>query len=126
MRWCFDDDATQYAKQILQRLSTEEAWAPALWPSEVANVLLVGERRRLLTPADSSRFVALLQTLPIRVDTTTAAHIWSDVLPVARSHQLSAYDAAYLELSMRLGCPIATLDGGVRRAAKPLGIELAH
>ena len=124
MRWCFRDDATRYAEQILARLATEEACVPSLWALEVANVLLVAERRRRLTPADSSRFVSLLQTLPIRVDTETARHAWSDVLPVGRSHQLSSYDASYLELAMRIGCPIATLDENIRRAAKPLGVEL--
>jgi len=124
MRWCFHDDATRYAEQILHRLSTLEAWVPSLWALEVANVLLVGERRQRLTPADSSRFVSLLQTLPVRADAPTASHSWSDVLPVARSHQLSAYDASYLELAMRMGCPIATLDDKMRRAAKPLGIDL--
>jgi predicted nucleic acid-binding protein len=124
MRWCFHDDATRYAEHVLQRLSTEEACAPSLWALEVANVLLVAERRRRLTPADSSRFVSLLQTLPIRVAAETALHVWSDVLPVARAHQLSAYDAAYLELAMRLGCPIATLDENIRHAAKPLGVPL--
>jgi predicted nucleic acid-binding protein len=124
MRWCFHDDASHYAEHVLQRLSTEEVCVPSLWALEVANVLLVAERRRRLTPADSSRFVSLLQTLPIRIDTETALHAWSDVLPVARSHQLSAYDAAYLELAMRTGCPIATLDENIRRAAKPLGVDL--
>jgi len=126
MRWCFHDDSTAYAEQILRRLSSSEAWVPSLWPLEVANVLLANERRRRLTPADSSRFVALLQTLPIRIDPDTSARSLSDVLPVARAHRLSAYDAAYMELAMRLGCPIATLDEDLRRAAKPLGIDLFH
>lgn len=124
MRWCFHDDATTYAEQILRHLSNAEAWVPSLWSLEVANVLLVGERRHRLTPADSSRFVSLLQTLPIQTDAETASRSWSDALPVARSHRLSAYDAAYLELAMRLGCPIATLDENLRRAAKPLGVGL--
>jgi predicted nucleic acid-binding protein len=122
MCWCFDDDASKYAEGVLNHLRTSEASVPGLWSLEVANVLLVAERKHQITPADSSRFAALLQTLPIHMDPESPSRALGDILPVARAHQLSSYDAAYLELAMRLGAPIATLDANVRRAAKPLGV----
>ena len=124
MRWCFADDKSAYAQFILHQLTTCEAHVPSLWSLEVANVLLVAERRDQLTPADSTRFVALLGSLPIRLEPDSFSRSLGDILPIARAQHLSSYDAAYLELAMRLGYPIATLDERIKRAAKPVGVAL--
>src|SRR5947209_90177 len=102
MVWGFDDEADAYADAILGRMPGLQAHVPSLWPLEVANALLVGERRRI-TPADAARFLAILSAFPIAVDGETAAHAWADTMHLARAHTLSAYDAAYLELAIRLG-----------------------
>lgn len=97
-------------------------WCPPIWPLEVANVLVLSERKRRLTTAESARFIAVLTALPITVDDQTSHRAFNEVLALARAHRLTAYDAAYLELASREGLPIATLDNGLRKAARRLGI----
>jgi len=89
----FEDEANEYTAAILQSLASSEALVPTIWPLEVANVLLVGERRGRSTEARASRFIALLDALPIRVDTATTQHALSGILTLAREQRLSAYDA---------------------------------
>lgn len=124
MVWGFDDEADAYAESILDRMPDLQAHVPGLWPLEVANVLLVGERRRRMTPADTSRFLAILEAFPIAVDDETVTRAWADTTHLARAHNLSAYDAAYLELALRRGLPLATLDDKLKAAAAAVGVAL--
>ena len=124
MVWGFEDEADDYADSILDRMPDLQAYVPSLWSLEVANVLLVGERRKRTTPADTSRFLAILGTFPITVDEETARQAWADTLHLARAHNLSAYDAAYLELAIRRGLPLATLDAKLKAAANAVGVPL--
>jgi predicted nucleic acid-binding protein len=124
MAWCFDDEATPYTNGVRDRLADVKAIVPALWPIEVANATIVGERRKRLDEARSSRFLLLLSSLPIIVDEETAARAWADTMHLARAHNLSAYDASYLELAVRLGLPLACLDGKLKTAASAVGVSL--
>jgi len=124
MAWCFQDEADAYADSVLNALETHEAMVPGVWPLEVGNVLCVAERKQRLGQADSVRFIALLQALPIRVEPDTAEHIFKEVLSLAREQGLSTYDAAYLDLAMRLGAPLATRDAALLRAATSCGVEI--
>jgi len=124
MAWCFEDEAVGYADRILDRLNRSPAVVPAIWMLEVANVLLVAQRKRRITVADSARFLGLLRALPIRTDEETSRRAWTDILPLAARLSLSAYDAAYVELAIRLDAPLATLDTHLMRAAKKAGIEV--
>ena len=122
MAWCFEDKADRYADGVLDRLVDESALVPPLWPLEIANVLVVAERRRRLRRSDSARFLELVGALPIAVDTATPNP--SHLLAVAREHRLSAYDAAYLALAMREGIPLATRDLALGKAARRCGGSL--
>ncbi|MGB0068085.1 MAG: type II toxin-antitoxin system VapC family toxin [Isosphaeraceae bacterium] len=124
MVWGFEDEADDYAEAILERMPDLQAHVPSLWPLEVANALLVGERRRRITSAETARFLAILGAFPITVDDQTVAHAWSDTMHLARAHNLSSYDAAYLELAIRLGLPLAALDGKLKTAAGAMGVPL--
>jgi len=124
MAWYFEDEANDFTSAILQNLASSEALVPTIWPLEVANVLLVGERKGRSTEARTSRFIALLDALPIWVDAATSQHALSGILTLAREQQLSAYDAAYLELAMREGVSLATQDKALRRAAEVCGVGL--
>ena len=92
---------------ILDSLADARAVVPSLWHLEVGNSLLVGERRGRSTQADTVNWLKFLNALPIAVDGETVTRAWSDVLSLARTHGLSAYDAAYLELALRRGLPLA-------------------
>jgi len=124
MVWGFEDEADEYAEAILERMPDLQAHVPSLWPLEVANALLVGERRRRITSAETARFIAILGAFPITVDDQTVAHAWADTMHLARAHNLSSYDAAYLELAIRLGMPLAALDGKLKTAAGAMGVPL--
>jgi predicted nucleic acid-binding protein len=123
MSWCLKDGTDDYSDSILERLSAGEALVPAICPFEVANVLLVAERRGRLTEADTTRFLSLLLSLPIRIDHGPAHPNLNELLALGRQYKLSAYDAAYLELATREGLPLATQDAALRSAASKCGIK---
>jgi predicted nucleic acid-binding protein len=122
LAWLFHDDKNPYADAIVGKLPHLVMLAPRLWHLEVANVLLVGERRGRRTQADTTAWLSFLSGLPIVVDVATEARAWSDTIALARQHGLSAYDAAYLELSLREGIPLATVDVKLEAAATAVGV----
>jgi predicted nucleic acid-binding protein len=124
MAWCFEDESNAFADRVLERLADTETWVPSMWTFEVANVLLVAERRGRLTPADTTRFVTLLGDLPILIDDRTHERAFNSVLSIGREHGLSAYNAAYLELAMRLGGEMATGDERLCAACRKTGLPL--
>lgn len=124
MAWCFADEQTDHTQALLTRLRTSRAVVPVLWPLEVCNVLLVGERRGRLTQAQVAQFVVLLRSLPITVDEEAPRRVWDQILTLARQYGLTVYDAAYLELALRRGLPLATLDAALQAAAQAAGITL--
>jgi predicted nucleic acid-binding protein len=122
--WGFEDESDPYAEAILDLMPDSQAHVPSLWPLEVANALLVGERRNRIKPAETAQFLAILRAFPIAVDDQTVAHAWSDTMHLARAHNLSSYDASYLELAIRLGLPMAAQDGKLKAAAVAMGVPL--
>jgi|TARA_Y100000310_G_scaffold345766_2_gene469596 predicted nucleic acid-binding protein len=127
MRWILESDRArdqQYAWRVLERLDEVEAIVPSLWYLEVSNVLLGAEREHRIHAIESERFIEQLEALTIRADTRTSTQAFSRTVAVARSCNLTSYDAAYLELSMRTGLPISSLDHHLRRAAGRLDIPV--
>ena len=124
MAWCFNDEATPYTEGVQEKLAELRAVVPTIWPLEVVNATLVGERRQRLDEARSTRFLAFLTALPIVVDEQTSQRAFSDIAHLARAHHLSSYDAAYLELAIRRGLPLACLDGKLKAAAQAVGVPL--
>jgi predicted nucleic acid-binding protein len=124
MAWCFEDECDRYSDNVLTELARSEAIVPGVWPLEVANVLLVAERRKRLEESDSNRFLSLLGELPIRVEAMTYDRTLDRLLALGRRAGLSSCDAAYLDLALRSGLPLATRDRRLRRACKKLGHTL--
>ena len=124
MAWCFEDECDAYADAVLGALGRADALVPAIWPLEVANVLLVGERGKRLEKADSARFAELLRGLPIVVESLAGDAALDRVLGLGREFGLSSYDASYLELAMRQGLALATRDKELARACKKAGVSL--
>ncbi|ABK17098.1 type II toxin-antitoxin system VapC family toxin [Syntrophobacter fumaroxidans] len=118
MSWCFEDEGNRYAEAVLESLESAEAIAPAIWPLEVGNVLLVAERKKRLSQAAVVRFLALLGGLPITVEQETPERMLKEIVSLARAHGLSTYDASYLDLAMRVDLPLATRDTSLAKAAK--------
>ncbi|MDR1854946.1 MAG: type II toxin-antitoxin system VapC family toxin [Azoarcus sp.] len=116
----------EYANKALEALKTSQASTPSLWSLEIANVVAKLEAKGVVTEADSQRFIALLSRLDIVTDTATATHALGDTLNLARRYKLSAYDASYLELSLRTSLPLATLDANLAKAAALAGVTVLN
>ena len=123
MVWAFEDETDPYAEAIADSLPDVRAFVPGHWRLEVANALLVGERRKRTTEAKVVQFLTLLESFPITVDDQSSAKAWHDTLHLARSRGLSVYDAAYLELALRRGLPLASLDAELKAAAAAAGVK---
>ncbi|MXX72610.1 MAG: type II toxin-antitoxin system VapC family toxin [Gemmatimonadetes bacterium] len=95
-----------------------------MWPIEVANVLLVATRRRRIDRTEWSRISRNLEALPLVIDPVSTSRIWEEVLDIAHAHRLSAYDAMYLELAIRMQLPLATLDRALATAARAAGVAV--
>jgi predicted nucleic acid-binding protein len=124
LSWAFEDESTPFTVAVLKSLETLQAVVPALWPFEVANVLRSAERQGRITTAAQAEFLEFLRLLPVVIEHRPAAWLAQQILPLARTYRLSAYDAAYLELAIREGLPLATLDDDLSRAASEAGVAL--
>ncbi|MHB8653929.1 MAG: type II toxin-antitoxin system VapC family toxin [Terriglobia bacterium] len=124
MGWCFEDEGDDSSEAILDVLGPWEAVVPSIWSFEVANTLLVGERRKRISKLDSSNFLSFLAVLPVTIDDSSTGRALGPILALAREYGLSAYDAAYLELAMRESLPLATRDRVLERAAVSLGVSV--
>src|SRR5260221_16656 len=124
LAWCFSDEATPATTLLLERLESESAIVPSLWPLEVGNILIAAEKRKRISYADAKEFVSLLENLDIEIDTETGSRGFHDIISLAYSEKLTTYDAAYLELAMRHGLPLATKDMALMQAAKRVGVKV--
>ena len=127
LAWVFERQQAKDAARASQLLATcgeEPWWVPGLWQLEVANALLVAERRGLIEPEASDLFRARLASLPISCDDDTAQERQSRLVVLARCHGLSSYDATYLELAQRLGARLASFDRRLNQAATAAGVAL--
>jgi predicted nucleic acid-binding protein len=97
---------------------------PAHWCVEVANGLIMAERRKRVSQAEASEALNLVAALPVVTDEQTAQRAFSDTAALARQYGLTIYDAAYLELAMRRGASLATTDGALAKAAKAAGVPI--
>jgi predicted nucleic acid-binding protein len=124
LAWYLPDEQDDDANAAYDRLAQDNGLAPAGWPGEVVNGILLAERRRRSTPDATARALVHLQALPIRVAPAIVDETWADVLDLARQHNLTAYDAAYLELAIRERAALATLDDDLAAAARRAGVAL--
>lgn len=117
-------EGVDYAEATLKSLREAQALVPSLFALEVANVIVKVESKGMVTDADSQRFIALMGRLNMLTDQATASHAVGDTLNIARRYKLSAHHAAYLELALRAGFPLATLDAHLAKAATTAGVSI--
>ncbi|WP_196804873.1 type II toxin-antitoxin system VapC family toxin [Methylopila sp. M107] len=119
--WLLPDESDARAAAAYELLDDGDALAPALWWFEARNVLVVSERRGRIDAEAVEQAFAIIAKLPIEIDREP-----NDVavLRLARRHRLTVYDAAYLELALRRGAPLATLDDALAKAAQIEGVAL--
>ena len=125
MRWILRDrepEAMRYASGVLRLLAEgDSVVVPAIWGLEAANVIARSQRKGLIKEADAAEFRTLVQQLDIEADSATHEQALSDTYHLALRYNLFAYDASYLELALRLGIPLATLDAGLLEAVAEAG-----
>ena len=119
LTWCFPDEESQKALEISERIASGDHVAvPAFWRHEILNALLVGEKRKRITPELTWAFIDDLNRLPVEVDDLVSpVTVFEATQSLCRKHGLTAYDAGYLELAIRGGHALATVDDALRRAA---------
>jgi predicted nucleic acid-binding protein len=124
MTWLFRDEVTPQTAALLQRLEAESALVPAWWYVELTNVIAMAERKGRIGASDTASFLSKLTKFEIEADTEAPNRAFAQILPLCRAHQLTSYDAVYLELALRRHLPLATLDDQLRKAAKKLDVKL--
>lgn len=122
--WCFQEEQTPDLIALQDRLVLETAVVPQHWYLEVANAIVMGEKRKRIAQGDATRFIQLLGSLLIEVDGELVTRAFDHIVPLARTHGLTTYDAAYLDLALRRQLPLASLDDDLRRAAMTLGVQV--
>jgi predicted nucleic acid-binding protein len=122
--WCFEDEASEVCDALLERVRDEGALVPSLWHLELGNVMIQAERRGRIASADVSTRLELIGDLPIVTDDETPLRALHEILALARAENLTTYDAAYLELAIRRGLPLATNDKRLRSAGINTGIKI--
>ena len=123
LSWFFEDEQTMSGMKLLEQVALTGALVPGHWRLEMANALQMSMRRGRVNKSFRGDALHRLANFPIEVDSETDAVAWQGTLTLADRHQLTVYDAAYLELALRRGLPIATRDQQLARAAKDSGVK---
>lgn len=127
LTWCFPDENAALAQHVADRFKQgDTALAPSFWPHEVLNALLAGEKRRRISSALAQSFLNDLAALPVALAQSPAGVVFDRIQSLSRTHDLTAYDAAYLDLALENGLALATLDEDLIRACKKAGAGLVR
>lgn len=127
MAWCFETEATPYTEHVLDRMELgERAWVPALWRLEVVNALLKAKRQNRIGTQRAEEFLHELRDFTIEVDHECLDIADGEIFRLGLKHQLSSYDAAYLELAIRRRLPLATNDNNLILAAKASSVSFVE
>jgi predicted nucleic acid-binding protein len=121
--WLFPDEGDPFGLSLIDMIPIMRAHVPVIWRLEVTNALLMAERRGRLTQSDTAELLAIVNSVQTVLDREDLQGRMHQIISLGRAHKLSAYDAAYLELAMRLGVPIATLDDSLLQAAAAVGVK---
>jgi predicted nucleic acid-binding protein len=127
LSWLYQREKPKEARlstQALSAIATTEALVPARWYAEVANGVLIGERRKVITPAQAADFHSRLEDLPIRCDETAPQVAAQEARFLARQHSLTIYDAMYLALALREGAGLLSFDEALIKAAAKAGVSV--
>jgi len=119
-----DEQESQALKALTAIEDGTPTYAPAHWCVEVANGLMTAERRKRASQAEVTEAFNLVRALPVIIDDETCRRVGSEATALARQYGLTLYDAAYLELAMRLGASLATSDHALIKAAKSAGVPV--
>jgi predicted nucleic acid-binding protein len=120
LSWFMPDEIANL--ELLDKTVKEGAIVPSIWVLEIGNVLLCAERAKRLTTNQRHQAIYTLKDIQIKIDQITLKHAWLETMDLAAEYGLTIYDASYLELALRHGLPIATLDKSLKQASTAAGI----
>jgi predicted nucleic acid-binding protein len=124
LSWCFAEEQTPLSLIVLDRLNAgEAAVVPAFWSLEILNSLLVGARRGRISRDQTHLFLCDIGALQLTLDHESFEQVSRPVQTLCHDHRITPYDALYIELAIRLQCPLVTLDRLQQKPAKELGVE---
>jgi predicted nucleic acid-binding protein len=123
LAWALPDEAVDGLDSLFRSSADAAFHVPGHWKAEVANALLMSERRKRSTMEQVAKVIAVLETLGIAIDIGGTQDALRRVVPLARAHGLTVYDALYLELAERTGLPLASLDRELVAAAQAVGVR---
>jgi predicted nucleic acid-binding protein len=127
LAWTIPDEGSKAAERLFSRIDKgSKLWIPALWWYELSNALTIAQRRGRLNDSDALRLIELYRKLPLFTDTLLGADAVFRFRVLAQRYNLSAYDAAYLELAQRRGVDLATLDKDLAKAARKTGVRVTR
>lgn len=121
--WLYEGQANAYTERVLESSGTSTLHTSFIWPAEFANAATVMVKRGILTDELGTAMIQMTDTLGLLVDRTPVD--LRALYQVSRRFGLSAYDASYLELAMRLNIPLATRDTALMKASQTLGLFVA-
>lgn len=124
LAWCFEDERTPEVLAVRERVIEAGATVPTLWRYEVANALLMAQRRKRIDEGRRTALLRILEAFSIEEDHAPEGDPWGATVQLADLHKLTVYDAAYLELAQRRRLPLATLDDALRAAASKSAVKL--
>ncbi len=124
LAWAFDEEETDYTRAVLAEMLEHVVTVPMVWPLEIANAAVMAARRGRIERGEVRTLIELVRGLDVEVDAQGHRVAFDGVADLACQHGLTSYDAAYLELALRLDVPLATIDAGLARAARATGVEL--
>jgi predicted nucleic acid-binding protein len=122
--WLFSDERSEAPQAVLRRVAAEGALVPSLWRLEIANVLRNAVRRKRCDTGYATRCLQRLGRLQIIVDPETDAQAWGRTRQLSTEHDLTVYDAAYLELAVRRRRPLASCDAALIKAGRKTGLDV--
>jgi predicted nucleic acid-binding protein len=124
LAWCFEDERTDDVLAVATLVENEGGVVPSIFGLELANGLLMAERRKRLTASDVTAHLDAIAAFPLEIDVEDVARAREAIIGLARSTGLTTYDAAYLDLAMRRAVPLATRDAKLASAAQALGVSV--
>lgn len=122
--WLRDDQPDPYADAVLESLKDRYAYVPVLWSYEVANALVIAQRRNVVSASQAAQFLDQIRDLNILVQTIHDLKHDQTLVALGHTYGLTAYDGAYLKLAMVRGLPLATRDEALKKACLKAGVLL--
>lgn len=119
----YPGQVTQYTERLLERSGSSTLHASFIWPAEFTNAASVMVKRGILTDELGAEMIRMVDVFDLVVDRTPAD--LRQIYQISRRHGLSAYDASYLELAIRLKLPLATRDAALKKANQTLDLFLS-